>query len=625
MGYRGEDLDLRTPQTWSATPADLAGAGEFANPQNGPRGYRSGPIWVDETVLACSNHAFDVALAHRAGEVRLEHLLHALSRIDAAAEALEARGVRVAALRRDSATIIASDIPVGLPNGKGVPRRSEEFAQALRLAAASAARRNAPAGIEDLLNVLFDQRADFAASGLLQRNMARPVVRETAVEPLPPLTRYTAEPPRYQQAPLQIESRPIKPEPRYMPEPPRYVPEAPRYMPEPPRTVRTEYAATPVDTMQNNRIEALEQLVRNLSSDLASERQVVSGMLKDLSRETQAQRDDQGRMHSGLYDRLDTIERGVTDPGRGAPPVESLLERLQTIEGGLEARLNDMSRSWAVLSDRLQTLEHAVRDASDDTSISNEIVERISRAIDLKPIANRLDIIEEALLSHVPGGDGGVTDRLKSLEGEIARALASNTASTGRMESLLAGFERQRGDLAGQIAGPMIERFTALTSTNQNQQAAQYTAMSTAVSKMADRVDAVERAVAAEIETSAAKHQAYTKDLGEVHDALMKLNQNQHTLAGSIDQWRTEATGDLSAISNRLGSLNRDSEGPMQAINGLTAQMDNMSKTIIERNHRRHRLWYWLFGTDDWIGTSWPSQVASVEAERQRLKFAKRV
>ena len=105
MSYRGEDLDLRTPQNVSASEISSANT-------------RVGPIWVDDTVLACTNH-----------------------------EALEARGVRVAALRRESATIIASEIPVGLPNGKGTPRRSDEFAEVLRLAAANAARRNAPASI----------------------------------------------------------------------------------------------------------------------------------------------------------------------------------------------------------------------------------------------------------------------------------------------------------------------------------------------------------------------------------------------------------------------------------------------------------------------------------------------
>ena len=620
MGYRGEDLDLRTPQTWSATPADLAGAGEISSPQAGGlrSGYRAAPIWVDDTVLACSNHAFDVALAHRSGEVRLEHLLHALTRIDAAADALEARGVRVTALRRDSATIIASEIPVGLPIGKGAPRRSEEFGEVLRLAAANASRRNAPAGIEDLLYVLFDQRADLPGLALLQRSTVR-TMREP-VEPLPPLTRYLVEPPRYA-TPPPVERYVKQPEQIRYQEPPREIQR------EAPRQFRSEYAGTPTDNIQNTRIEALEQMVRALGNDLSGERQVVSGMLRDLSRETQAQRDDQGRMHTGLYDRLQNIEQGLTDTRSSDLPAEGLLERLQTIESGLELRLNDMSRSWSVLSDRLQSLEHAVRDASDDTGITTDIVERITKSIDLKPIAHRLDIIEEALLSHAPANNTGGADiaaRLKSLEAEIARALTSNTASTGRMESLLSGFERQKVDLAGQIAQPVMERVServsTLTTAYQHHQAG----VTEIVSTLGGRLDAVERAVAAEIETAAAKHQAYAQDLTEVHDALMKLNQNQHTLAGSIDQWRTEATGDLSVISNRLMSLDRDTERPLQAINSLTAQMDVLNKTFIEKHHRRHRFFYWLFGTDDWVGSSWPSQTASVEAERQRLKLVRK-
>jgi DNA-binding Lrp family transcriptional regulator len=31
----------------------------------------------------------------------------------------------------------------------------------------------------------------------------------------------------------------------------------------------------------------------------------------------------------------------------------------------------------------------------------------------------------------------------------------------------------------------------------------------------------------------------------------------------------------------------------------------------------RNRLWYWLFGTDDWVAASWPSQAARIEADRR--------
>jgi predicted nucleic acid-binding Zn-ribbon protein len=599
MGYRGEDLDLRTPQTWSATPTDLAGTGDAKSQLNGPRGaYRSGPIWVDDTVLACSNHAFDVALAHRAGEVRLEHLLHALTRIDAAAEALEARGVRVAALRRESATIIASEIPVGLPNGKGAPRRSEEFAEVLRLAAVNAVRRNAPAGIEDLLYVLFDQRSDLPGLSLLSRHTVR-ATRET-IEPLPPIPRYVAEP-RYT-APERTARVPVEPV---------------RYAPEPARSYRSEFDGTATDTVQNSRIEALEQMVRALSNDLASERQVVSNLLKDLSQETRSQRDDHGLLTTGLQDRLQNLEQAVRQTRDGDVSANDVSELVQAVHGVIEQRFGDMSRSWSALTDRLQNLELAVREKPTSSGIPGDLVERISRAIDLKPIANRLDVIEEALLSSDNRNESDIADRLKSLEGEIARALSANSASTTRMEALVAGFDRQKTDLAGALAGPVIERVTALVGNATGQQAA----MTDGISKVIDRLNGVERAVAAEIETAAAKHQAYAQDLTEVHDALMKLNQNQHTLAGSIDQWRTDATGDLSVISNRLTSLDRDNERPIETLNAMQVHMDTMNKLMIERYHRRNRFWYWLFGTDDWIGASWPSQAAAMESERQRLKL----
>ena len=158
---------------------------------------------------------------------------------------------------------------------------------------------------------------------------------------------------------------------------------------------------------------------------------------------------------------------------------------------------------------------------------------------------------------------------------------------------------------------------TALAGSSTSQQAA----IGDGLSKVGERLNAVERAIAAEIETAAAKHQAYAQDLTEVHDALMKLNQNQHTLAGSIDQWRADAAGDLSVISNRLTNLDRDNERPIETLNAMQVHMDTMNRLMIERYHRRNRFWYWLFGTDDWIGASWPSQAAAMESERQRLKL----
>lgn len=584
MSYRGEDLDLRTSQTWSAAPSDLSSETDAA--KNGQRlTARSGPIWVDDTVLSCANYAFDVALAHRSGDVRIEHFLHAMTRIDVAAEALEVRGVRVAALRRESATIIASEIPVGLTNGKTAPRRSDELADVLRVAANLAGRRNAPATIDDVLNVLFEQRTDLQGMALLARHTMRAQVRET-LEQFPPLSRYTIETPRY----IAPSERGLR---TGISEPARYAPEAPR-------SYRPEATQTATDSIQNSRIEALEQMVRALSNDISSERHVVSGMLKELSRDTQAQRDDQGRLHTGLYDRLQTLEQVMTNNrGAGGDVIvgDGLSEQLLNLEVMLEQRLKELNHGWASLTGRFNAIEAAAQKPS----------------LDLKPIMNRLDIIEEALLGRGSNGESyDVADRLKSLEGEIARALAANTASTGRMETLISGFEKQRAD----FAGPIVDRVSALATDYEAHQKTN----TAAADLLAERLGAVERALAAEIETAAAKHQAYAQDLGEVHNALVKLNQNQHTLAGSIDQWRSEAAGDVAMISNRLANLDRDNERPIETLNALTTHMDAMNRMMIERYHRRNRFWYWLFGTDDWIGASWPSQAAAIEAERARVK-----
>src|SRR5690606_17763144 len=119
MAYRGLDLDLRTPVLRPRTARETGVDTETLDNLNGRRarvqaysGARpADPIWVDDTVLACSNHAFDVALAHGSSEVRLEHLVLALTKVEAAARLLEERGFREGQLRRECAALIASEMP----------------------------------------------------------------------------------------------------------------------------------------------------------------------------------------------------------------------------------------------------------------------------------------------------------------------------------------------------------------------------------------------------------------------------------------------------------------------------------------------------------------------------------
>lgn len=584
MGYHGEDLDLRTPQTW---PSGDAFPPSEAVSANGKRGsFLAGPVLVDEAVLACFNQAYDIASAHRAGEVRVEHLLNAMTRLDAAAAALEMHGIRVVALKRETATIIAGDIPAMPGSGAVSPRRSEDLAEVLKFAMSLAARRKGAVTVEDLLQVLFEHRAEFGASELLLRFASR------VAEPLPPLTRS---------------------EPRYAPS--RYTVDYAR------PTYRSDYLGTPTDALQNSRIESLEQAVRALGQDLSNERHAIAGLVRDLARDTVSHQDDQGRSHAMLIDRIGALEMAFRDGGAPATSGEpsALIAKLGDIEAALELRLQEMSQSWAVLSTRLQELETSIRERPAPVEGGP--------AIDMKPIADRLDVIEEAVLGSSQSGFVELGDRLSRLEDVIGQVMAAPTGEgdtaelAGRLDkihSLWDNLEDLSGNvsgLSGNLAG-LGGKFDGLSEKFD----AHHGSLVELVTNFGERVSAAERAIAAEIETATAKHQAYTKDLTEVHEALLKVNQNQHTLAGSMDQWRSDSASDVADIMNRLATIDRDTALPAETLNALNTHMDAMNRFIIERYHRRHRFMYWLFGTDDWISASWPSTKTKIETDQHRLK-----
>lgn len=637
MGYRGEDLDLRTPQSWSATPADLVGA--EAAPARSRRGRANGlnaPIWVDETLLAACNHAYDVALAHRSLEVRLEHLLHALTRIDTAAEILESRGIRVAGLRRDTATVIAGELPVAAGGGAAQPRRSADFAEVLRLAAANAARRSMPAGVDDVLAVLFDNRADFPTAGLLFRHSGHGSA-DFALDASEP--RFAApEPPRYAEAPPPQQRERVRPRTQYRP-------------PEPPSSPRP----TPVDSLQNARLDALEQAVRALGRDLTDERAGFTEILQSLQQDFGAHRADQSRSSGGLAERLQTIEQLVADRGTAAGDYD-IGDRLAAIESSL-ARVNDLGGALAdlsgrmrsledtlravrtpdlsVLYDRIASIERSVRDSVSETQrgwlgfsdrlkeVEAAVTSRPEAVVDLTPVSNRLDIIEEALLSRDTDAERDLANRL----GAVEQALAAQRAQVFETTSALgAEIKALGGAVATQAAS--AERFQASVGERMGTMA---NGLDRHRAELLNGIERQHATYANLIDQRLTQHVAkltdaqsrYGRELGEVHDALVKLNANQHTLAGAIDQWRTEGAGDLSVISNRIASMEREAGKPMQLLSAVASNMDTVHRIAVEKNNRRRRFWYWLFGTDDWLAASWPGPAKRIDSARNAKPMVK--
>ncbi len=445
MNYRGADLDLRTARTWSATSTDIIGGFEVpaGSPQQNTRapGDRGGPIWVDETLLAAANHAFEVALAHRAGEVRLEHLLHALTRIEAASAALEARGVRVGPLRRDSAVVIASEIPVGLAAGSEAPRRAPKLEDTLRRAAANAETAGRPAGVDDVMHVLVGLKSDHPAAELLARHL--------------------------------------------------------------PRAAR-DYWST----------------FGRPSADAAKPEGVANA----------AQKTGEG--------------------GAAAPALEQML-----------ARLGEFER---IVSNRLAAVEAT-----------------LASSRDLQPIKDRLDIIEEAVLSRE--SDGAAAERLSALAADVKALAGAMGYSGANGETHQASFAERLQMLAADLEQHRIELGASL----------------------GDRVAAIESALAAQGEKAAVSHTIYAEELTEVHEALMKLNTNQHTLAGSIEQWRSNDAGEIHLINARIGAVQEDGSKRLQLLERLCMDMEALSRAPREEKSARRGFRYWLFGTDDWIKASW--------------------
>jgi len=495
MGYRGPDLDLRTSRAWSAASPDPAGGREaapapapaLASPPPGqrPLAHRGGPIWVDETLLACANHAYDVALAYRSADVRLAHLLQAMTRVDTAAAALEARGVRVVSLRRDSAVAIASEMPAGHGDPGGAPRRSPEVEDVLRLAAARASHASRPAGVDDVVQVLTELGGDLPGAELVTRHFPR-ASRD-----------------------FWGSLGPARPAP---------------------------YAAG------GHLLDAPDQL--NSTTAPAS---------AQLTRGAQPEALDRGFMQRVL-DRLAETER--------------------------------------LLSERIAAVEAAVIRTP-----------HVSQP-DLQAIIGRLDIIEEAVLTR--DGDNALGARLARLEqghmDERAARAASHASLADEVANLKSalGLATQRTE-EGQLS--LGERLQLLASGLEQHRV-------DLASSLGDRIAAIESAIEAQGQKAAETHGTYRDELTEVHDALMKINSNQHTLAGAIDQWRSNDSGEIHLINTRIGAVQEDGGKRLQAIEKLCADVEALSRLLMEERSRPRGFRRWLFGTDDWIKASWRAPAA---------------
>ena len=578
MSYRGDDLDLRTPQ---ASPTDLAvplGGETFTS---APRsragaGMRSGPIWVDQTALDCCNHAFDVASAHRAPEVRLEHLIYALTRVDEAADAFEARGIHPAALRREAATVIATEIPTERDNGKTLPRRTDALEEVLRLAAAGAYRRQAPVGVTDIIRVLFDSGAEFTS-----------------------LQRLVSGLPRIQHTESTFEEDILRERVRAAAASPHRELERERDFDLP-----TAHAADA--QKQPSRLDILEQSIRTLTTELANERKIISGVLQDLQRELMAQREDTNRLGGISQDKIQAV----------------FGDRLQSLEQAfLSSRNTPLNGD---LGDRLAGIERTLTAEIVQTRAAIEAL--ASRpGPDLTPLAQRIEVIEDAVLAR------DTDQRLSALEAAVD---AERERAKAADEALLDALARQ----PVVDADGLIERIDASRSATNEELAEarrRIEALETALAEHANRSETADSQTADDLssvrdtlslefvntqESVAKLSETFQNELSELHVGLAKVNGNQHTIATAIDAQAQDSANAFGILATRIESLEKATAKPVEMLEALSGTVDKMHRVTVERYYRRNRFWYWLFGTDDWLAASWPSQSARIAEELRSIR-----
>jgi hypothetical protein len=437
MQYKGEDLDLRVPHTRQGREAYGASDIESGNGRwsryGQPAAGHGDTIWVDDVVLSCCNYAFDVAQANGSAEVGLEHLINALTRVDAAARILEARGIREGQLRRESAALIASEVPAIAAGEATMPRRSAEFEDVIRRAAEAAARRGVSATVDDILWSLLAHGRDSAAIQLLRRlaptNWPRPEWPRS-------------DWPRMREMPI---SDPAPPSP--IPQPVAQTRPIPTPMPMPPYDVLT------------SRIGVIEEGMRALHAELASERKQLADLIRDAQRDIVAQRGDSAGLRGELNQRLDGLERTLAARTEASRLPVQIVDRIQALEKAVHGGLGEGARNWAALAQRLQGFETALQSFSlpeTPPAIDPDLVERIGRierlveatagngAQSWTRLGERISHIER--LVETAAGEGGRTwerlsERLGDIETLVKRTPAAHVLDVDTVGARLNGLE----------------------------------------------------------------------------------------------------------------------------------------------------------------------------------------
>jgi hypothetical protein len=490
MAYKGMDLNLRSGRPWPGREPgidDAANGGSWSHPTRGALE----PIHVDDQVEACCNSAYDAALFHGAAEVRLDHLLHAMTRVKASADLMEQLSIRTGQVRQETAVAIASVAP---SHADGGPRTSMEMEEILRRAAAFAGERKTSATVADLLRAVLGLGRKAPSTLLLMRAATDP----TSVE------RWRDEPRRDASQGLSVDA-----------------------------ASRAGAAArSNVADALFKRLDSMEALLRTMQAEMAAERKAVMDAL--------TQRDE--------------------------PLPTTGIEHVQAVATELEAKLSEQITALG---------EH----------LNERLGERLS-AVDQR-LGERLSVVD---LPQPPAAD--------------SESLAYMGARLDLIEKQLAGHSRQ---VTEAVSNTLLEHLIKMEEGRRTEQS------NAAPDAGPDRLAAIEASIEGHLQRSDEAAKVHEHSLAEIYEALVKLGSNQQTLAGNLNTWRVESSGDISIISNRLLEMERSTQDMASRLDG---QMESLHTAARSEERPFGSFKRWLYGTTSVLSGAWRDDP---DAVRRRL------
>lgn len=547
MSYRGGDLELRTPQGLPASKRSPVRDPEPAvnrwhtlshehSPHRPIQEDRSEPIWVDDIVMDCCNQAFELASAHRADEVRLDHLLHALTVVEGALTLLEQKGIRTTQLRRETGARIISDVP--LAAGAPPPRRSAELQKSLSKASEWAYARRRPVSVIDLISVLLQAPRDWPGIDLVHQFADEWATREATQRErvrVAALSQYTSDTPSAQ---------------------------TPSDYPTPPWAGQSHDKPLPLAPLAQDAPQASAELL-DAVAQIGERLQAVEGVERRLA--------DFGEILTGLVERLSKIEHGLNDEMEehhdGLAVITTRLGALEETLGGIQPE-----RAIGAIETRLADIQKQ----GVETRLLIAAADETLKAIDARASGERQGVATQQMVQDLKSELSGLSGALERRSIEIISAVSQTVRDS------LPVIEPQPAPV---LEIPEVRDIPHIVATLAQTE--------TMLGSLDGRITTASQTVTHELGQLGL---SLNRELGQFHDNLIKLNVNQKTIAEGMDQWRLDTNADLGTLNERLAEMERTSEKMMLAQETLLASIQAIHRHTARWQDRRQKLQHALFG-----------------------------